>query len=153
MGSISFGNFEKSLPKIIDLIQKKIDQKFLLFITLKEVIVRLSINSASAHLKHIATDIWNILFLNTEAVQQETIRNAIAECLSRLSQFDPRAYLPLLRSQLNSGNSNTRSTVLICLRHTFTDLSNQHNEFDLILAPLLRDFIFAIGDSDQVLII
>lgn len=142
---------ERHLPRIIELIKKQVNQQFLLFITLKEVIVKLSSNSAQEILRKVAPEIWNILFINTETVKQETIRNAIAECLGKISQFDPTTYLPLLREQTSSKSAHTRSTALIALRHTFPDSSSQLGHFDSVLSAVLPEFILKIDDKDQVL--
>lgn len=153
LGNISLGNVERNLPKIIELIKHNGKHQFLLCITLKEVIAKLSINSAPEILQKIAPELWNILFLNSETVQQETIRNSIAECLGKISQIEPRAYLPLLRAQLSSGSSYARLTALTALRHTFSDSLNQDEEFDFFLGTILRDFLLKIDDPDQVLVI
>jgi HEAT repeat protein len=150
LGNISLGNVEQSLSRIIALIKKQANQQFLLFITLKEVIIKLSTNAAQEILNKVAPEIWNILFLNTETVQQETSRNAIAECLGKISQFDAKTYLPLLRTQISSGSAHTRSTALMALRHTFNDPSSQLGEFDSILASVMPDFIVKVDDQDQV---
>ena len=150
LGNISLGNVERCLSRIIELIKKQANQQFLLFLTLKEVIIKLSSNAAQEILNKVAPEIWNILFLNTETVQQETIRNAIAECLGKISQFDAKTYLPLLRTQTCSGSAHIRSTALMALRHTFTDPFSQLGEFDSILASVMPDFIVKIDDQDQV---
>jgi cullin-associated NEDD8-dissociated protein 1 len=114
------------------------------------VIVKLSSNSAQEIFRKVAPEIWNILFLNTETVKQETIRNAIAECLGKISQFDPKTYLPLLRMQTSSASAHTRSTAVIALRHTFPDSPAQLGVFDSILSTVLPEFILKIDDQDQV---
>ena len=90
---------------------------------------------------------------NSEVVEQDTIRNAIAECLGKISQFDPSTYIPKLQSQLSSSSSHTRSTVLIAIRHTFIDVLGQQEDIDAVLTPTFQNFIQFIGDSDQVLIL
>ena len=151
LGNVSLGDVEKNLPRILSTIKENGQKRYLIFIALKEIISRLSsADAAPEHLKNVAPDIIALLFENTEAAQDDTIRNAISECLGKITLFDPATYLPQLKAKTTSPHENTRATVVIALRYTFLDLADQQDEFEAILTPMLPEFLALIGDADQV---
>lgn len=153
LGNISLGNVEKSLPSILDAIRKNDTQRFLLFITLKEVISKLaSVSVAPEHLRKVAPDIWSLLIQNLDSVDEDTVRNAIAECLGKISLFDPNTYMPQLQSQIKSEKTVVKSTAITAVRFTLTDTLVQQDEFELVLTPLLHDILSIPQDADTLVV-
>jgi cullin-associated NEDD8-dissociated protein 1 len=153
LGNISLGNVEKSLPNILDAIRKNDTHRFLLFITLKEIISKLaSVTVAPEHLRKVAPDIWSLLIQNLDSVDEDTIRNAIAECLGKISLFDPNTYMPQLQGLILSEKSVVRSTAITAVRFTLTDTLVPQDEFELALTPLLYDILSIPQNADTLVI-
>jgi cullin-associated NEDD8-dissociated protein 1 len=151
LGNVSLGNVETNLPGILSTIRDNEAQRYLLFITLKEIISKLSVDKVDPeHLRKVLPDIWTLLIENTSDATEDTIRNAIAECLGKISLFDPSTYLPKLKAQLKASSANSRATTVTALRYTFMDPLHSHDEFDVAIQPLLLDFFSLVSDNDQV---
>ena len=154
LGNVSLGNVEKNLPGILSTIRDNEAHRYLLFITLKEIISKLSVDKVDPeHLRKVLPDIWSLLIENTSEATEDTIRNAIAECLGKISLFDPLIYLPKLKAQLQAPSANSRATTVTALRYTFMDPLHNHDDFDVAIQPLLLDFFSLVSDNDQVIFV
>ncbi|KAI8826801.1 armadillo-type protein [Fimicolochytrium jonesii] len=151
LGNIALGNLKRYMPVVLQTVREGGKRRYLVLVSLKEIITRFSHNEASpestAILHSFAPELWQLLFQNTEETAEETTRNAIAECLGKLSLSQPSTFLPDLQSRLSSPNAHARATVVTALRFTFTE-HTQHDDFDSLLRPLLPQFLKLVKDTD-----
>jgi cullin-associated NEDD8-dissociated protein 1 len=151
LGNISLGNVEKNLPGILSTIRDNEPHRYLLFITLKEIISKLSVDEVDPEtLRKVLPDIWTLLIENTSEATEDTIRNAVAECLGKICSFEPLTYLPKLKSQISATSHNSRATTVAALRFTFMDPLHGREDFDVAIQSLLLDFFKLVSDDDQV---
>ncbi|KAJ3020912.1 Cullin-associated NEDD8-dissociated protein 1 [Thoreauomyces humboldtii] len=151
LGNIALGNLKRFMPVVLQTVREGGKRRYLVLVSLKEIITRFSHHEAStestAILESFAPELWQLLFQNTEETAEEATRNAIAECLGKLSLSQPEKFLPDLRSRLSSPNAHARATVVTAIRYTFTE-HTQHDDFDTLLRPLILDFLRLVKDSD-----
>ena len=149
LGKIALGNLPHYMPKVLEALKAGGKRRYLVLLSLKEVV---SIGSSPSSLAHdllgkFAPELWSILFANVEEETEEGTRNVISECLGKLSYTDPKQFLPQLHDRLNSTNAHARSTVLAAVRYTFTAKSA---DYDDLLRPMIVDFLKLMKDSDLV---
>ncbi|KAJ3191342.1 Cullin-associated NEDD8-dissociated protein 1, partial [Irineochytrium annulatum] len=149
LGNIAIGNMSFFLPIVFKAVREGGKRRYLVLVSLKEIIARSGPNTtaaAAAHLVPFAPELWTLLFSNTEEAQEEGTRTVIAECLGKLALSDPSTYLPELRSRLSSNSAAVRSTVVAAIRYTFSDSVSE--QFDSVLEELLVDFLMLVQDPD-----
>ncbi|CAG8576615.1 11916_t:CDS:10 [Ambispora leptoticha] len=128
LGNIAVGNVNKYLPIVIqEIIRSDPKKRYLLLHALKEIITRYSNDAGVKTLGPFADETWNILFDSGEVVEEGT-RNVVAEC-----------------KRLRHSSAQTRGTVVTAIKYTFT---NQGQQYDELLRPLIVDFLSLIKDSD-----
>ncbi|KAI8905790.1 armadillo-type protein [Powellomyces hirtus] len=151
LGNIALGNLKHFMPVVLANVREGGKKRYLVLVSLKEIITRFSHHEASAEstaiLESFAPELWQLLFQNTEETAEETTRNAIAECLGKLSLSQPDKFLPDLQSRLASPNAHARATVVTAIRYTFTE-HTQHESFDALLRPIIVDFLRLVKDGD-----
>ncbi|KAJ3158045.1 Cullin-associated NEDD8-dissociated protein 1 [Geranomyces variabilis] len=154
LGNIALGNLKHYMPIVLGSVREGGKKRYLILVSLKEIIARFSHHEASAEstaiLESFAPELWQLLFQNTEETDtaEETTRNAIAECLGKLSLSQPGKFLPDLQSRLSSPNAHARATVVVAIRYTFTEHARQNEDFDALLKPVVVDFLRLVKDSD-----
>ncbi|KAJ3156741.1 Cullin-associated NEDD8-dissociated protein 1 [Geranomyces michiganensis] len=154
LGNIALGNLKHYMPVVLGSVREGGKKRYLILVSLKEIIARFSHHEASAEstaiLESFAPELWQLLFQNTEETDtaEETTRNAIAECLGKLSLSQPGKFLPDLQSRLSSPNAHARATIVVAIRYTFTEHARQNEDFDALLKPVVVDFLRLVKDSD-----
>ncbi|KAG9293713.1 hypothetical protein G9A89_019050 [Geosiphon pyriformis] len=144
LGNVAVGNVNKYLPVVMKEIRQDPQKRYLLLHALKEIITRYSNEAGIQTLGPYADDTWNILFDSGEVVEEGT-RNVVAECVGKLTLANPHKFLPELQKRLRSISAQTRGTVVTAIKYTFT---NQGQQYDELLRPLIVDFLSSIRDSD-----
>ncbi|CAG8443165.1 10301_t:CDS:10 [Ambispora gerdemannii] len=128
LGNVAVGNVNKYLPIVIqEIIRSDPKKRYLLLHALKEIITRYSNDAGVKTLGPFADETWNILFDSGEVVEEGT-RNVVAEC-----------------KRLRHSSAQTRGTVVTAIKYTFT---NQGQQYDELLRPLIVDFLSLIKDND-----
>ncbi|GAA6006246.1 hypothetical protein JCM11491_002083 [Sporobolomyces phaffii] len=139
-GNVAVGNTELFLPTILDIIRNDGKKRYLALQALKEVIIHSSPEALAA----ISDALWAPLFEHYDH-EEESTRNAAADCIGHLTTSNPSKYLPQLQARLGSASAHERATVIAALRFTFT---NDSTTYDELLAPLIVEFFKLVKDSD-----
>ncbi|KAJ3288946.1 Cullin-associated NEDD8-dissociated protein 1 [Rhizoclosmatium sp. JEL0117] len=154
LGNIALGNLHHYMPIIIQTLREGGKRRYLVLVSLKEVIARSSStglkgsNTVSA-LAPFAKDLWALLFESTEQAKEEATRNVIAECLGKLSMSNPQVYLSELVTGLKSNSAAVRATIVMAIRYTFTDVHSAASAvFDEALSSVIVEFLRLLTDSD-----
>ncbi|KAJ3353748.1 Cullin-associated NEDD8-dissociated protein 1 [Entophlyctis luteolus] len=157
LGNIALGNLDFYIPIIIQNLRETSKRRYIVFIALKEAISRSSIGKqassplggipAPSPLTPFAKDLWAILFESTEHAREEGTRTVIAECLGKLLVSNTQHYLPQLVAGLQSPASVVRATVVMAIRHTFTDVAST-TELDETLIEAILPFLRLLEDPD-----
>ncbi|KAL0364961.1 UNVERIFIED_CONTAM: Cullin-associated NEDD8-dissociated protein 1 [Sesamum angustifolium] len=95
LGNIAVGNLPKYLPFILDKIDNQQKKQYLLLHSLKEVIVRQSVDKAEFDDSSVEK-ITNLLFNHCES-EEEGVRNVVAECLGKIALIEPGKLVPALK--------------------------------------------------------
>jgi cullin-associated NEDD8-dissociated protein 1 len=149
-GNVALGNLAKFMPTVLNLVREGGKRRYLVLVSLKEIIARTALTHGSASpLAPFASEMWSLLFANTEESLEEGTRTVIAECLGKLALSDPHKYLPELQARLSSPVPAVRATVVTAIRYTFTD-AIAGAEYDSLLSRILLDFLILIKDTDLV---
>jgi len=146
LGNMSVGNLPMYMPIILNEIKQQPKRQYLLLSALKEIVYQEAQRDNGNQLEPFVQEIWTLLFANCESEEDGT-RNVVAECLGRLTLIDPQQFLPNLQSRLSSPSTHIRATVIVAIKVTLTE---QQNSYDVLLRPLLADFLSLVKDSDLV---
>jgi cullin-associated NEDD8-dissociated protein 1 len=98
LGNIAVGNLSKYLPFILDQIDNQQKKQYLLLHSLKEVIVRQTVdhNGQSELQDSNIEKILALLFNHCES-EEEGVRNVVAECLGKIALIEPKKLIPALK--------------------------------------------------------
>ncbi|KAK6159687.1 hypothetical protein DH2020_003068 [Rehmannia glutinosa] len=99
LGNIAVGNLPKYLPFILDKIDNQQKKQYLLLHSLKEVIVRQSVDKAEFDDSSVEK-ITNLLFNHCES-EEEGVRNVVAECLGKIALIEPGKLVPALKEKID----------------------------------------------------
>lgn len=141
-GNIVSGNLDTYLPLLLEKLDKGQEDRYLLAVSLKELISKPGDSDRSHKLIARAEDIWQRLF---ELSSEDRAKNILAECIGRLTLMKPQQLLPELRKQIKSASTTTRAVVIRAVRYTFTAASDG---FDDQLRPFVVDFLSLMEDQD-----
>ncbi|KAJ3415435.1 Cullin-associated NEDD8-dissociated protein 1 [Chytridiales sp. JEL 0842] len=147
-GNVALGNLAAYMPTVISSVREGGKRRYLVLVSLKEIIARAAPSSgALSPLAPFASDLWTLLFANTEEALEEGTRTIISECLGKLALSDPHKYLPELQARLTSPLPAIRATVVTAIRYTFTD-TIAGEEYDALLSRIVLDFLKLVKDTD-----
>ncbi|KAG6781866.1 hypothetical protein POTOM_011249 [Populus tomentosa] len=121
LGNIAVGNLSKYLPFILDQIDNQQKKQYLLLHSLKEVIVRQSVDKAEFQDSSVEK-ILKLLFNHCES-DEEGVRNVVAECLGKIALIEPAKLVPALKLSAR--------------------------EIDEIIYPEISSFLMLIKDHDR----
>ncbi|KAJ7946519.1 cullin-associated NEDD8-dissociated protein 1 [Quillaja saponaria] len=144
LGNIAVGNLPKYLPFILDQIDNQQKKQYLLLHSLKEVIVRQSVDKAEFQDSSVEK-ILNLLFNHSES-EEEGIRNVVAECLGKVALIEPAKLVPALKVRTTSPSAFTRSTVVIAVKYSIVE---RPEKIDEIIYPEISSFLKLIKDHDR----
>ncbi|CAA2963726.1 cullin-associated NEDD8-dissociated 1 [Olea europaea subsp. europaea] len=144
LGNIAVGNLSKYLPFILDKIDNQQKKQYLLLHSLKEVIVRQSVDKAEFDDSSVEK-ITNLLFNHCES-EEEGVRNVVAECLGKIALIEPGKLVPALKERTTSAAGFTRATVVIAVKYSIVE---RQEKIDEILYPEISSFLMLIKDHDQ----
>eukprot|EP00761_Pharyngomonas_kirbyi_P004558 gb/GECH01004563.1/.p1 GENE.gb/GECH01004563.1/~~gb/GECH01004563.1/.p1 ORF type:complete len:1516 (+),score=434.63 gb/GECH01004563.1/:1-4548(+) len=142
LGNVAVGNLEAYLPSILSEIQQKSKRKYLLLHSLKEIITRTPIDD----LRPFNQQILPLLFEFTQ-VEEDGVRNIVAECLGKSALVDPESVFPMIKEALSSGNEHKRSTVVSAMKYTITE---QEQKVDDMLNKDITTFTNLLTKSQPV---
>ncbi|TVU32710.1 hypothetical protein EJB05_24458 [Eragrostis curvula] len=147
LGNIAVGNLSKYLPFILDQIDNQQKKQYLLLHSLKEVIVRQSVDhTGQSELKDSYIEkILALLFNHTES-EEEGVRNVVAECLGKIALIEPEKLIPALKERTSSPAANTRATVAIAIKYSIVE---RPEKIDDIMYSEISTFLMLIKDSDR----
>ncbi|KAI8610491.1 armadillo-type protein [Chytriomyces sp. MP71] len=151
LGNMALGNLGVYMPVLISASQEGGKRRYLVLVALKEVIARTSSGKAASAspLAPYSKDLWALLFQSTEQGKEEGTRTVIAECLGKLSVSNPALYLPELVGGVTSPSAAVRSTVVMAIRYTFTDVAGGlSGVFDDALRGVVVQFLRLLTDPD-----
>ncbi|KAL9263206.1 Cullin-associated NEDD8-dissociated protein 1-like protein, partial [Drosera capensis] len=144
LGNIAVGNLQKYLPFILDQIDNQQRKQYLLLHSLKEVIVRQSVDKAEFQESSV-DKILNLLFNHCES-EEEGVRNVVAECLGKIALMEPAKLVPALKVRTTSSAAFTRATVVIAIKYSLVE---RPEKIDEILYPEISSFLMLIKDHDR----
>ncbi|KAL2460609.1 Cullin-associated NEDD8-dissociated protein 1 [Abeliophyllum distichum] len=144
LGNIAVGNLPKYLPFILDKIDNQQKKQYLLLHSLKEVIVRQSVDKAEFDDSSVEK-ITNLLFNHCES-DEEGVRNVVAECLGKIALIEPGKLVPALKERTTSAAAFTRATVVIAVKYSIVE---RQEKIDEILYPEISSFLMLIKDHDR----
>ncbi|KAL6545681.1 Cullin-associated NEDD8-dissociated protein 1 [Orobanche gracilis] len=130
----------KYLPFILDKIDNQQKKQYLLLHSLKEVIVRQSVDKADFDDSSVEK-ITNLLFNHCES-EEEGVCNAVAECLGKIAVIKPGK----LVSALKYPAAFTRATVVIAVKYSIVE---RQEKIAGILYPEISYFLMLIKDHDR----
>lgn len=144
LGNIAVGNLSKYLPFILDQIDHQQKKQYLLLHSLKEVIVRQSVDKAEFQDSSV-DKILNLLFNHCES-DEEGVRNVVAECLGKIALIEPIKLVPALKMRTTSPAAFTRVTVVTAIKYALVE---RPEKIDEILYPEISSFLMLIKDDDR----
>ncbi|GAU44670.1 hypothetical protein TSUD_204500 [Trifolium subterraneum] len=144
LGNIAVGNLPKYLPFILNQIDNQQKKQYLLLHSLKEVIVRQSVDKAEFQESSVEK-ILNLLFNHCES-EEEGVRNVVAECLGKIALIEPVKLVPALKVRTSSPAAFTRATVVIAVKYSIVE---RPEKIDEIIYPEISSFLMLIKDNDR----
>ncbi|XP_037491157.1 LOW QUALITY PROTEIN: cullin-associated NEDD8-dissociated protein 1 [Jatropha curcas] len=144
LGNIAVGNLSKYLPFILDQIDNQQKKQYLLLHSLKEVIVRQSVDKSEFQDSSVEK-ILKLLFNHCES-EEEGVRNVVAECLGKIALIEPAKLVPALKVRTTSPAAFTRATVVIAVKYSIVERSEKIDE---IIYPEISSFLMLIKDHDR----
>ncbi|KAJ7002205.1 hypothetical protein NC653_012304 [Populus alba x Populus x berolinensis] len=144
LGNIAVSNLSKYLPFILDQIDNQQKKQYLLLHSLKEVIVRQSVDKAEFQ-DSIVEKILKLLFNHCES-DEEGVRNVVAECLGKIALVEPAKLVPALKVRTTSPAAFTRATVVIAVKYSIVE---RPEKIDEIIYPEISSFLMLIKDHDR----
>lgn len=144
LGNIAVGNLQKYLPFILDKIDNQQKKQYLLLHSLKEVIVRQSVDKAEFQESSVVK-ILNLLFNHCES-EEEGVRNVVAECLGKIALIEPQKLVPALKERTTYPAAFTRATVVIAVKYAMVE---RPEKIDAILQSEISSFLMLIKDQDR----
>lgn len=144
LGNIAVGNLPKYLPFILDKIDNQQKKQYLLLHSLKEVIVRQSVDKAEFDDSSVEK-ITHLLFNHCES-EEEGVRNVVAECLGKIALIEPGKLVPALKERTSNPAAFTRATVVIAVKYSIVE---RQEKIDEILYPEISSFLMLIKDNDR----
>ncbi|CAN1301134.1 Cullin-associated NEDD8-dissociated protein 1 [Linum perenne] len=144
LGNIAVGNLSKYLPFILDQIDNQQKKQYLLLHSLKEVIVRQSVDKAEFQDSSVEK-ILKLLFNHCES-EEEGVRNVVAECLGKIALIEPVKLIPALKVRTTSPAAFTRATVVIAVKYSIVE---RPEKIDEIIFPEISSFLMLIKDNDR----
>ncbi|GLT90694.1 hypothetical protein SLE2022_086150 [Rubroshorea leprosula] len=144
LGNIAVGNLSKYLPFILDQIDNQQKKQYLLLHSLKEVIVRQSVDKAEFQESSVEK-ILNLLFNHCES-EEEGVRNVVAECLGKIALIEPVKLIPTLKVRTTSPAAFTRATVVTAVKYSIVE---RPEKIDEIIYPEISSFLMLIKDHDR----
>ncbi|XP_076935987.1 cullin-associated NEDD8-dissociated protein 1-like [Bidens hawaiensis] len=144
LGNIAVGNLSKYLPFILNQIDNQQKKQYLLLHSLKEVIVRQSVDKAEFQDSSVEK-ILNLLFNHCES-EEEGVRNVVAECLGKIALIKPLKLVPALKERTTSPAAFTRATVVVAVKYSIVE---RPEKIDSVLYPEISSFLMLIKDQDR----
>ncbi|KAI3695011.1 hypothetical protein L1987_77999 [Smallanthus sonchifolius] len=144
LGNIAVGNLPKYLPFILNQIDNQQKKQYLLLHSLKEVIVRQSVDKAEFQDSSVEK-ILNLLFNHCES-EEEGVRNVVAECLGKIALIKPLKLVPALKERTTSPVAFTRATVVVAVKYSIVE---RPEKIDSVLYPEISTFLMLIKDQDR----
>ncbi|KAL9353697.1 hypothetical protein Peur_051667 [Populus x canadensis] len=144
LGNIAVSNLSRYLPFILDQIDNQQKKQYLLLHSLKEVIVRQSVDKAEFQ-DSIVEKILKLLFNHCES-DEEGVRNVVAECLGKIALVEPAKLVPALKVRTTSPAAFTRATVVIAVKYSIVE---RPEKIDEIIYPEISSFLMLIKDHDR----
>ncbi|KAJ0561150.1 putative TATA-binding protein interacting (TIP20) [Helianthus annuus] len=121
-----------------------IKKQYLLLHSLKEVIVRQSVDKAEFQDSSVEK-ILNLLFNHCES-EEEGVRNVVAECLGKIALIKPSKLVPALKERTTSPAAFTRATVAVAVKYSIVE---RPEKIDAVLYPEISSFLMLIKDQDR----
>ncbi|KAK6263538.1 hypothetical protein SCA6_018972, partial [Theobroma cacao] len=137
-------NLSKCLPFFLDQIDNQQKKQYLLLHSLKEVIVRQSVDKAEFQDSSVEK-ILKLLFNHCKS-EEEGVRNVVAECLGKIALIEPVTLIPALTVRTTSPAAFTTATVVIAVKYSIVE---QLEKIDEIIYPEIASFLMLIKDQDR----
>ncbi|KAG5411613.1 hypothetical protein IGI04_007932 [Brassica rapa subsp. trilocularis] len=144
LGNIAVGNLSNYLPFILNQIDNQQKKQYILLHSLKEVIVRQSVDKADFQNSSVEK-ILALLFNHCES-EEEGVRNVVAECLGKMALIEPEKLVPALKVRTTSPAAFTRATVVTAVKYSVVE---RPEKLDEIIFPEISSFLMLIKDGDR----
>ncbi|CAE6064044.1 unnamed protein product [Arabidopsis arenosa] len=144
LGNIAVGNLSNYLPFILNQIDNQQKKQYILLHSLKEVIVRQSVDKADFQNSSVEK-ILALLFNHCES-EEEGVRNVVAECLGKMALIEPEKLVPALQVRTTSPAAFTRATVVTAVKYSVVE---RPEKLDEIIFLQISSFLMLIKDGDR----
>uniref|UniRef100_A0A7S3JJY1 TATA-binding protein interacting (TIP20) domain-containing protein n=1 Tax=Euplotes harpa TaxID=151035 RepID=A0A7S3JJY1_9SPIT len=140
LGHICIGNLKHFLPIVIDFINNEPNHKYLLLMSIREIIDT-KLNDVSDHIETLSA----ILFENA-INSEEKIRNVVSECLGKLLAALGLDMISEFESRITSTNHLVRSTIAKSMKYAATRESDA-----TALNVLIPEIIELASDAEPLI--
>ncbi|KAI9825923.1 MAG: hypothetical protein M1819_000442 [Sarea resinae] len=141
LGRSSAGDLARYLPVLLPAISNRGDYQYLLIHSIKEILQQAG--ETHTDISQYSQQIWQILL---ETAHTDDNKAVSAECIGRLTVFDPKTYLPVLQQHLKDESPAVRGMASQAIRYTFTDSEESYDE---VLKPNLIGMLNTmLNDTD-----
>jgi len=147
LGSVCSQNLDHFLPMIFSHMESHSKLKYLLLLSLKEVLIASQAMGEQSNLKeeHF-TSLQKVLFHSCET-EEEAIRIICAECQGHMALINPALMIPSLAEHLESDNPSWREVCVSAFRDA-ANSSQLSTEGKGVFQPFLESFLHKISDPD-----
>lgn len=149
LGKLAVGNVAVVLPALIDNIQSHSNRQYLLVVSLREMIVRLSTTDDGVKvLEPTLEQLLPLFFTHCESSDEGT-RNVVAECLGKLALVQPGSIIPQLQEKLlaDGSHANSRATVVTAMKFAVVERAHV---VDAAIDGVLASFLERLRTEDTV---
>ena len=146
LGSVALGNLQHFLPRMLERMNAEKKLKYLLLLSLKEVIAKPV--EAKGDAQFSSSDLEQVLELLLEQAgsEEDSARNIVSECLGKLAIAQP-VVLDDIEKLLSSMSDKERATAATAFKHA---VSSKHTTADEDLAKHLGALLELLGDENGV---
>ena len=142
LGSMAVGNMKVYLPKVLSALQAGSNQ-YQLLTSIKEIVSR-HVDTKLLDFSGYMSEVLPVL-RSSSTVEEEAVRNMVAECFGKLAVLDAKNLLPEVISMTQSENKLARWTAMSSLRYAV--VSDATAMYDALQSHI-GTFISLFNDSD-----
>ncbi|KAL9059984.1 MAG: hypothetical protein Q9162_000834 [Coniocarpon cinnabarinum] len=117
------GNIRSCVPVILSRVSKKSNRQNVALHSIKELLQH------SEDVQDLSPFMQSMWDASVSTADDDKARTIGAECLSKIAEVEPQAYLQALQALLSNSNENTRLLSILALRDIFTYTDPSYNKY------------------------